>query len=90
MCEVFLVDFGETLNDVPKEDIVPIPKKLVHLLPFQAIAFSLEHIKPKGEEIEAWDQIAKEKFWEMMIPDGYNTCFKAVVSVLISDYHFIL
>lgn len=82
--EIFLVDFGETLDEVSKEEIVPILKKFVNVLPFQAITLSLNHIKPTGEGISLWDQAAKETFWRIMIPDGYNTYFKAIVSIFIT------
>ncbi|CAL8123863.1 unnamed protein product [Orchesella dallaii] len=65
---VYFVDHGDRAYDVTAKDMFPIPRKFVARMPFQIIAFKLEHVIPLrgGKE---WEETDKEAFLDLILPN---------------------
>ncbi|CAL8084310.1 unnamed protein product [Orchesella dallaii] len=66
--EVYFVDHGDRAYDITAKDMFPIPRKFVTRMPFQIIAFKLEHVMPLrgGKE---WEETDQEAFIDLILPN---------------------
>ncbi|ODN00580.1 putative ATP-dependent RNA helicase TDRD12 [Orchesella cincta] len=76
--ELFSVDFGELYIDT-EENIFPIATKFVTRLPFQVVALSLEHVRPRDKS-ELWSTEEKDAFLDLIIPNGDSVFLDVAVS----------
>ncbi|ODM95400.1 putative ATP-dependent RNA helicase TDRD12 [Orchesella cincta] len=65
--ELFFVDHGDKAN-LTAAELFPIPLKFVTRMPFQSIAFKLEHVVPLNPSGK-WEENESEAFLDMILPN---------------------
>ncbi|CAL8145306.1 unnamed protein product [Orchesella dallaii] len=81
---IFFVDFGDDYVGFMKEEIHPIPTKFVGRLPFQVMAFSLNHIQPRDRS-RVWSKKEIDAFMGLVIPNGESVVVDVAVIKKVED-----
>lgn len=80
--EVFFVDYGDRCKDMKLEELFPMPRSFVSRMPFQIIAFKLDHVRPLDGR-KGWTSDESDAFLDLILKDGLSIDVDVLVSNIL-------